>query len=61
MADKISQSHTDAASDQDSHRAADFDRRRRAVLARLGKTIGYAAPVTVAMFSMKASACSMTC
>ena len=41
--------------------AADFDRRRREVLARLGRAAGYAAPVTVAMMSMKANACSMTC
>lgn len=61
MADRISQPPNDASSDQDARRTADFDRRRRAVLARLGKTIGYAAPVTIAMFSMKASACSMTC
>lgn len=41
--------------------ARDYDIRRRDVLARLGKVAGYAAPVTVAMLSMKASACSMTC
>lgn len=41
--------------------AQELDRRRREVLIRLGKATGYAAPVTVAMLSMKASACSMTC
>lgn len=61
MTDRISQSHNDASCGEDGRRTDDFDRRRRAVLARLGKTIGYAAPVTIAMFSMKASACSMTC
>lgn len=37
------------------------DQRRREMLRRLGKVAIYAAPVTMATLSMKASACSMTC
>mgnify|MGYP000849573071 CR=1 FL=1 len=35
-----------------------FDQRRRTALARLAKAAGYAAPVTIAMLSMKAVAAS---
>jgi hypothetical protein len=34
---------------------------RRDVLARLGRFAGYAAPASVAVFSMKAGASSATC
>lgn len=38
--------------------AGGVDQRRRTALARLAKAAGYAAPVTIAMLSMKAVAAS---
>jgi hypothetical protein len=39
----------------------DVELRRRELLARLGRFAGYAAPASVAVFSMKAGASSATC
>lgn len=50
----------DTATDLPADEAAELQQRRQA-LARLGRAALYAAPATLAMLSMEAKACSLTC